>query len=82
MTHVKPSELAVKIASTGMNSCPGIIRSDSSVPSGHIDDIGGKSGICRQSGFSISTFDEMGQERLASNKIGEALTWIRNVTHF
>lgn len=45
ITHVSPSELAVKIASTEMNSCPGMIRSDSSVPSGHIDDIGGKSGI-------------------------------------
>lgn len=46
MTQVKPSELAVKIASTCMNSCPGIMRSDSSVPSGHMDDTGGKSGIC------------------------------------
>jgi hypothetical protein len=42
---VRPSELAVKIASTRMNSCPGIILSDSSVPPGHIDDIGGRSGI-------------------------------------
>jgi len=45
ITHVRPSELAVKIASTRMNSWPGIIRSDSSVPPGHIDDVGGKSGI-------------------------------------
>lgn len=45
ITHVSPSELAVKIASTCMNSCPGIILSDSSVPPGHIEDIGGKSGI-------------------------------------
>jgi hypothetical protein len=32
MMHNKPSELAEKMPSTGMNSCPGIILSCSSVP--------------------------------------------------
>jgi len=54
--HSNPSLLAENIPSTGMNSCPGMDRSVSSVPSGNRDPRGGRSGICSQS--AVLTFLE------------------------
>jgi hypothetical protein len=55
-----PSLQAVKIPSTGMNSCPGMSRSDSSVPVGNASLTGGKSGICASSvSFRSWTVAEM-----------------------